>query len=77
MFGWLLTFVANVGDVGLFGARALRDLFRPPFELSEISRQIYELGSRSTPLILVAGLASGAVAAMHSLISMAVLARNR
>lgn len=66
----LLTWVAGVGEVGLFGARGVRDIFRPPFELGEVSHQIYEIGSRSTPLILISGLALGAVAAMHSIISM-------
>lgn len=57
---------AWMGDLSLFGARVLRDAFRPPFELREISRQIYELGLRSTPLITVAGFAVGVVLSMHT-----------
>lgn len=70
MFKWFLDFVANSGELGLFGAKVVHDLFRPPLEIGEVVRQIYELGSRSVPLIVVAGLALGAVVAMHSLESM-------
>jgi phospholipid/cholesterol/gamma-HCH transport system permease protein len=57
---------AWVGDLSLFGARAARDAFRPPFEFREIARQLYELGWRSAPLIAVAGLAVGIVLSMHT-----------
>ena len=43
-----------VGGLTLFGLRALRDAFRPPFEVSEMLRQIYEVGWRSLPLIAAA-----------------------
>jgi phospholipid/cholesterol/gamma-HCH transport system permease protein len=62
----ILSAVAAVGDVSLFGARALRDAFRPPFEFREISRQLYELGMRSAPLIAVSGFAVGVVLSMHT-----------
>jgi phospholipid/cholesterol/gamma-HCH transport system permease protein len=62
----ILSAVAAVGDVSLFGARALRDAFRPPFEFHEISRQLYELGMRSAPLIAVSGFAVGVVLSMHT-----------
>jgi phospholipid/cholesterol/gamma-HCH transport system permease protein len=58
--------LAWVGDVSLFGARALRDAFRPPFELDEIARQIYDVGWRSAPLIFVSGVAVGVVLSMHT-----------
>lgn len=57
---------AWIGDLSLFGARAARDAFRPPYEFREISRQLYELGFRSTPLIAVAGFAVGVVLSMHT-----------
>jgi phospholipid/cholesterol/gamma-HCH transport system permease protein len=52
--------------MSLFAARAARDVFRPPFEFREVSRQLYELGLRSAPLIAVAGLAVGVVLSMHT-----------
>ncbi len=52
--------------MSLFAARAVRDVFRPPFEIHETLRQLYELGVRSVPLIAVAGLAVGVVLSMHT-----------
>ncbi len=59
LFAW-------VGEVSLFGARAVRDAFRPPFELDEVARQLYEIGWRSAPLIFVSGVAVGIVLSMHT-----------
>jgi phospholipid/cholesterol/gamma-HCH transport system permease protein len=64
--GAALGFLAAVGDVALFGARALRDVFRPPFETREILRQLHEVGWRSAPLIAVSGFAVGIVLSMHT-----------
>jgi phospholipid/cholesterol/gamma-HCH transport system permease protein len=58
--------LAWTGDVALFGARALRDIFRPPLELGEVVRQVYELGLRSAPLMAIAGMAVGIVLSMHT-----------
>lgn len=66
MFKGLLNFVAAAGDLGIFGAKATHELFRPPFESGEWSRQVLDLGSRSVPLIVVAGLALGVVMAMDA-----------
>jgi len=38
----------------------------PPYELRETSRQLYELGLRSAPLIAVSGIAVGVVLSMHT-----------
>ena len=70
MFAWLLNFIEAAGDLGIFGARAARELFRPPFEVSEVTNQVLDLGTRSVPLILVSGLALGMVMALHSSESM-------
>ena len=58
--------LAWVGDVSIFGLRALREAFRPPFELGEILRHIYEFGWRSAPLIATSGFAVGVVLSMHT-----------
>src|SRR5579884_4140947 len=68
--GRLLSFIEAVGELGKFGGKAAVEFFRPPLEFGETVRQIFELGSKSVPLISVAGLALGAVVAMHSLSSM-------
>jgi phospholipid/cholesterol/gamma-HCH transport system permease protein len=58
--------LALVGDVSVFGARALFEIWRPPYEWRELARQVYELGFRSVPLIATSGLAVGVVLSMHT-----------
>lgn len=58
--------LAAAGDLALFGLRAVREALIPPFEFKETVRQIYELGLRSAPLIMVSGLAVGVVLSMHT-----------
>src|SRR5262245_49243707 len=55
-----------LGDVAGFGARGLWRALHPPFELTEVARQTYEVGYRSLPLIAAAGFAVGAVMSMHT-----------
>ena len=62
----LASAIAAVGDVSLFGLRAARAAFSPPFELRELARQLYELGFRSAPLLAVSGFAVGVVLSMHT-----------
>jgi phospholipid/cholesterol/gamma-HCH transport system permease protein len=63
---WTVRGAAWCGAMSLFAARATRDIFRPPFEIRETLRQLYELGVRSVPLIAAAGLAVGVVLSMHT-----------
>ena len=58
--------LAWTGELALFGLRAIRDAFRPPFEFAELLRQVYDIGWRSLPLIMAAGFAVGAVLSMHT-----------
>jgi len=60
------SFLAAIGDATLFALKAARETVIPPFEYAETSRQIYELGLRSAPLIAVSGLAVGVVLSMHT-----------
>jgi phospholipid/cholesterol/gamma-HCH transport system permease protein len=55
-----------VGSVSVFGARAVIEAARPPYELREIIRHVYQFGYRSAPLILAAGFAIGVVLSMHT-----------
>ena len=59
-------YVATTGDWGLFAMRAISEAFRPPFEIRETARQLFELGSRSTPLVAAAGFSVGIVLSMHT-----------
>ena len=61
----------RIGDTASFGLQGLRQAFRPPFELGELERQLYEVGYRSLPLIAAAGFAVGAVMSMHTRASLA------
>src|SRR5215216_3152022 len=58
--------LATVGDVSLFGLRALREVLLPPYEFAEVARHVFEIGWRSTPLIATSGLAIGVVLSMHT-----------
>src|SRR5271168_4682735 len=59
-------FFAFIGEVSLFGLKALVDTFRPPFEWEFFVHEIEEIGWRSLPLILSAGFALGVVLSMHT-----------
>ncbi len=59
-------FFGTVGELGLFGARAIRDSFRRPFEFKEIVTQIFEVGWLSGPLVIVSGFAFGVVIALQT-----------
>jgi phospholipid/cholesterol/gamma-HCH transport system permease protein len=62
----ILTLLAWVGDVALFGARALSQAVLPPYEFKETWRHVYEIGWRSLPLIALSGFAIGVVLSMHT-----------
>jgi phospholipid/cholesterol/gamma-HCH transport system permease protein len=55
-----------IGAVSTFGARAVVESVRAPYEPREILRHIYQFGSRSAPLVLTAGFAVGVVLSMHT-----------
>jgi phospholipid/cholesterol/gamma-HCH transport system permease protein len=66
-----LEFLETVGSGSRFAFRAIREMFRPPFEGRETIRQLFELGCRSVPLIAASGLAVGVVLSMHTRASLA------
>ena len=59
-------FFALIGDLSLFGLKALRDAFRPPFEIDYLLTQIVQIGWNSLSLILASGLALGVVITLHT-----------
>ena len=67
----IIRFIDSVGELGLFGSRAVREAFRPPFEFSETTRQLVEIGWRSSPLVLISGFAFGIVLTLQTGSSMA------
>src|SRR5882724_6161071 len=49
------------GNLGIFCAQWVRAAFTPPYELREFVHQFDELGSKSLPLVALAGAATGIV----------------
>jgi phospholipid/cholesterol/gamma-HCH transport system permease protein len=62
----ILSLLAWVGNVALFGARALYEAVLPPYEFKETWRHVFEIGWRSLPLIALSGFAIGVVLSMHT-----------
>ena len=62
----LTSFFDFLGKVTLFGLAAVRDLFRPPFEMEYLMKQMYEIGVGSLSLILTSGFALGVVMSLHT-----------
>lgn len=62
----LTRFLDSVGELSLFGLRAIRDTFRPPFEFKEIITQIYQVGWRTAPLVIISGFATGVIIALQT-----------
>ena len=54
------------GAIAMFGAHAVVQALRPPYEPREIIRHAYQFGYRSAPLIITAGIAVGVVLSMHT-----------
>ena len=59
-------FLEWFGNLGIFGWRVMRSAVRRPFEGRELVRQLDEIGSKSLPLIALAGAAIGAVLALET-----------
>jgi phospholipid/cholesterol/gamma-HCH transport system permease protein len=54
------------GDLGTFSWKVIRAAITRPFEFRELIRQLDEIGSKSLPLVALAGAAVGAVLALES-----------
>jgi phospholipid/cholesterol/gamma-HCH transport system permease protein len=62
----LKSFFDSIGQVALFGAKALRDAWVPPFEGEYLLMQFYEIGVGSFFLVVASGLALGVVITLHT-----------
>jgi len=54
------------GDLGVFFWRVVRAAVTPPFEFRELFRQLDEIGSKSLPLVALAGAATGVVLSLEA-----------
>jgi phospholipid/cholesterol/gamma-HCH transport system permease protein len=59
-------FFTFIGELGLFGIRAIRRMFTRPFEIGETVNQIYDAGWRSLPLVIASGFAFGVILALQT-----------
>jgi phospholipid/cholesterol/gamma-HCH transport system permease protein len=60
-----VSFFEWFGELGLFCGRLLKSAFVPPFEGRELLSQMDEIGSRSLPLVALAGAATGVVLSLQ------------
>jgi phospholipid/cholesterol/gamma-HCH transport system permease protein len=54
------------GNLGIFLGQVMRAAVTPPFEFRELFRQLDEIGSKSLPLVALAGAATGIVLSMEA-----------
>ena len=59
-------FLEWFGDLGIFFWQVLRAAVTPPFEFGELFRQLDEIGSKSLPLVALAGAATGIVLSLEA-----------
>ncbi len=64
--GILVSLVEWFGELGIFCARLARATFVPPYEFREFIRQCDSVGSKSLPLVALAGAATGVVLALQT-----------
>ncbi len=64
--GVISQFFEWFGDLGIFFWRVLRAAVTPPFEFRELFRQLDEIGSKSLPLVALAGAATGVVLSLEA-----------
>jgi phospholipid/cholesterol/gamma-HCH transport system permease protein len=64
--GLISKFLEWFGDLGIFSWQVLRAAVTPPFEFRELFRQLDEIGSKSLPLVALAGAATGVVLSMEA-----------
>ena len=64
--GVVVSAVEWFGELGMFCARLFRALLSPPFEFRELIRQFDAVGSKSFPLVALAGAATGVVLSLQT-----------
>lgn len=62
----LRSFFEWFGELVLFTGQMIRAALSPPFEWHELARQLDEVGSKSVPLVALAGAATGVVMSLQT-----------
>ena len=68
--GLISGFFEWFGDLGIFFWRVVRAAVTPPFEFGELFLQLDEIGSKSLPLVALAGAATGVVLSLEARFSL-------
>src|SRR5260370_3072383 len=63
---WLTPFFEWFGELGIFCGRVARAAVTPPYELAELVRQMDAIGSKSLPLVAMAGAATVVVLSLQT-----------
>ena len=63
---YVISFFEWFGDLGMFCSRMAKSLFARPFEFREFVRQLDAIGSKSLPLVALAGAATGVVLSLQT-----------
>jgi phospholipid/cholesterol/gamma-HCH transport system permease protein len=61
-----VSFFEWFGELGMFCVRLARAALTPPYEIRELIRQCDEVGSKSLPLVALAGAATGVVLSLQT-----------
>src|SRR6202049_2951035 len=62
----LVSFFEWFGELGMFCRRLVHAIFVPPYEWREVVRQLDAIGSKSLPLVAMAGAATGVVLSLQT-----------
>ena len=62
----VVSFFEWFGELGLFSRRLVHAIFVPPYEWRELVRQLDAIGSKSLPLVAMAGAATGVVLSLQT-----------
>jgi phospholipid/cholesterol/gamma-HCH transport system permease protein len=68
--GPITAFLEWFGNLSIFFWQVVRAAVTPPFEFRELVRQLDEIGSKSLPLVALAGAATGVVLSMEARFSL-------
>jgi phospholipid/cholesterol/gamma-HCH transport system permease protein len=63
---WPLKYVEFIGSLSLFTLKVIANVFRVPWEVEQVWRQIEEIGSRTLPLVASSGVALGVIMTLHT-----------
>jgi phospholipid/cholesterol/gamma-HCH transport system permease protein len=63
---YVISFFEWFGDLGIFFGRMAKSVFARPFEFREFVRQLDAIGSKSLPLVALAGAATGVVLSLQT-----------